>query len=796
MAAMHNCLIIHGHFYQPPREDPWVGRIPHQASAAPYHDWNKRITRECYAANAASRILDPYGRIQSIVNNYRYLSFNVGPTLLGWIEDKAPNVYARIVEADRESRGRNNGHGNAIAQAYNHTILPLAKRDHMVTQVVWGMEDFRHHFGRDPQGMWLPETAINTTVVDVLIASGVRFVVLSPWQAEATCPVGGRAWNPLGERPVPADRAYRIDRPRGSLAVFFYNPRMAHGISFEHFLRNADTLFARVLEYYDGRRPGNLLSVATDGEVYGHHEAFGDMCLAALVRKVEDDGRFVITNYGNYLEQHPPAELVRLRLGEEERGTSWSCAHGVSRWYRDCGCTTGGDQGWNQTWRKPVRDVLDKLEGALSRIFRTQLAAVSSADPLSVRDRYVRVLTGDTEPEAFAREVVDGGSAGPEDIRRVLALLEGQKYGMFMFTSCGWFFADLTGIETVQNLRYALRAAALYQPFATTDLLAPLRDGLAAAKSNLPEDGTGRDLFQRRVEPDAKGPAFAASYFVLRHALSRSGRGDTALGFYRCLALDVSEATDAFFAGTVEVEERPLARRSGFAFRVDRDTEKGVTLWMGPADGGASLRKVDVEHVAYDIRADIAGYLFSTLQNASAPCSEGQLSRLRNTLIQARKLGVRPPKVVLTTAAARIDHELDGILRRMAEGVTEPQLEALAEVLQLAATHELDVDREMVGTRLSAMLAQEVATLVEQLDAAVVAMARRLLEVARTGGVVLDLRDVQDQVFALIQDTGKPLLSRLRSGDRHAEEALRCLIALGEATGFRVDELRQEMLAL
>ncbi len=318
---MKNYVIIHGHFYQPPREDPWTGLIPTQESAAPYHDWNVRITRECYAANAYSRVLDPLGRITSIINNYEHMSFNIGPTLLWWLKSNAPRVYRRIVEADHTSGQHNNGHGNAIAQAYNHTILPLSTPKDIRIQVSWGIEDFRFHFDRMPEGIWVAETAVNPLTIDILIDFGIKFVILSPWQAESVRKHASSDFVSLEDKPIRECGPYILERPNGRIAVFFYNHVLAQGISFQHFLHNSEFLYDKILEQCDLQKQNYLLAVATDGEVYGHHEPFGDMCFAALVERIGRQDAIALTNFGNYLELFPPKQHVKLKPGEESKGT-------------------------------------------------------------------------------------------------------------------------------------------------------------------------------------------------------------------------------------------------------------------------------------------------------------------------------------------------------------------------------------------------------------------------------------------------------------------------------------------
>lgn len=498
---MQTSLILHGHFYQPPRENPWTDLIPRQPSAAPFHDWNRRITQECYAANCYSRYLGAYGEILNISNNYEVFSFNFGPTLMNWLKSESPNVYAKIVEADIVSRARNNGHGNAIAQVYNHIIMPMASTDDKRIQIRWGIEDFRSHFQRDPEGMWLAETAVNQETVDCLIEAGIRFIILSPWQADSVeDPKTGKftkVTNPL----TVSRSAYLLKGSRGgTLAAFFYNHVLAQGISFGHYLQNADSFYEK-LKFFAGKSEDDLLHTATDGEIYGHHEPYADMCIAALRKKIEADGENAplrFTNYGNYLEQHPPKLTAQLQKGEGGKGSSWSCFHGVSRWYKDCGCSTGGPSEWNQKWRTPLREAFDRLRLKTDALFRKKMAELSNEDPQRIGEQYAELLTGQVSAKAFAdRFLIKNNEQNRIDF---LTLLEGLKLSQFMFTSCGWFFAELSGIEPVQNMCYAYRAAEIFQKYTDENLTELLGECLEKAKSNLPEQGNGRDIFNRYVK--------------------------------------------------------------------------------------------------------------------------------------------------------------------------------------------------------------------------------------------------------------------------------------------------------
>lgn len=515
---MQGYLILHGHFYQPPRENPWTDLIPRQPSAHPFHDWNKRITQECYGANCNSRYLGGYGEVLDISNNYEIFSFNFGPTLMNWLKEEGPYVYHKIIEADKTSQKLNNGHGNAIAQVYNHIIMPLATPDERKIQIHWGIEDFKSHFKRMPEGMWLAETAINQDTVDDLIEAGIRFVILSPWQAES---VEDETTGKMKKVTDPLDVshcAYWLEGSKGGrIAAFFYNHVLAQGISFGHYLQNADDFYNK-LSYFAERAPHNLIHTATDGEIYGHHEAYADMCISALRKKIEMDGDkapFRFTNYANILDINPPQLKATLQKGEAGKGSSWSCFHGVSRWYKDCGCSTGGPSEWNQKWRTHVRNAFDLLRQRAEIIFHQQVSKLTHEEPLEIAKNYIQLLCNQTTPEKWAQKFLKKDTA--ENRIKLLTLLEGFKYLQFMYTSCGWFFAELSGIEPVQNMCYAARAAEIFQKYTHEDLTKILCSQLSQARSNIPEQGNGEEIFNRYVKTQEYSIERLASINILLH---------------------------------------------------------------------------------------------------------------------------------------------------------------------------------------------------------------------------------------------------------------------------------------
>ena len=482
-------LIIHGHFYQPPRENPWTGEVEREVSAAPYHDWNERIQVESYAANAAALVGS------QPVNNYAHISFNFGPTLLSWLEKHHPETYLKILEADRLSARERSGHGNAIAQAYGHAILPLCNERDRLTQVVWGVADFRHRFGRDPESLWLPETAVNHATLDLLIEQGLRYVILAPSQADGA---------------IDSSRAYKYlhrDRSGRSIAIFFYNDSLARGIAFEKALTSSERLVRMIQSTSAGK---SMVNVATDGETYGHHFKFGDLCLAHVLTVEAPQAGFWITNYGEFLDRFPPEHEVSIKTGPEDEGTSWSCTHGVSRWSRDCGCQTGGEAGWNQQWRGPLRAALNYLGDRAAEGFE-EVGNKWFKDPWNARNAYIEVLLHRVSPRDFLAQH-SRQQLSPADEVRVFTLLEMQRNALLMFTSCGWFFNDISGIETIQVLRYAARVIELSDQLGLPSHRKAFLDMLAEARSNVAEKGTGADIYVLHAEPSDPWPTSAGRW--------------------------------------------------------------------------------------------------------------------------------------------------------------------------------------------------------------------------------------------------------------------------------------------
>jgi alpha-amylase/alpha-mannosidase (GH57 family) len=509
---MERYICIHGHFYQPPRENPWLEDIELQDPAYPYHDWNEKITAECYATNAKSRILDEKGRINQMVNNYSKISFNFGPTLLAWLEEKAPDLYSAILEADKESQGTFSGHGSALAQAYNHMILPLANQRDKHTQVLWGIRDFEHRFGRKPEGMWLPETAVDLETLDIMAERDIRFTILAPNQAKRIRPAGSGKWRDVSGGRIDPTMAYILNLPSGrSITLFFYDAPISHSVAFEGLLESGESFIKRLVGGFTEKRTWPpMVHIATDGETYGHHRRFGDMALAFALHRIESKNVVRLTNYGEYLEKHPPTHEVEIF-----ENTSWSCAHGIERWRSDCGCNSGEHPGWHQGWRSPLREGLDWLRDKLVPSYEEK-ARTFLKDPWAARNDYIQIILDRSSKkiEGFLKEHATK-TLNEGEKTTVLKLLELQRHAMLMYTSCGWFFDELSGIETVQVIQYAGRAIQLAQEVSGDALESRFLELLSEAKSNIKKYGDGRQIYEKFVKPAMVSLKKVAAHYAM-----------------------------------------------------------------------------------------------------------------------------------------------------------------------------------------------------------------------------------------------------------------------------------------
>jgi len=818
--AIH--LVIHGHFYQPPRENPWTGEIERQESAAPFHDWNARIAAECYEPNARSRVLDASGRIQDIVNNYERLSFNVGPTLLAWMAAHAPEVVEALCEADRASQARLN-HGNAIAQAYNHMILPLATPRDRQSQIRWGLREFRYRFGRAPEAMWLPEAAVDEETLALLTRAGMRYVILSPAQAARWRPLGESRWVTPAEAELDPRRPYRWrlkdrqGRVQGDLGidVCFYHAPLSRGVSFQHYLRDAAALAGRIAEAAAGFTDP-LILIATDGESFGHHERFGDMCLATLFAREAPRRGFSVTNLGAYLATHRPAWEVEL-LPQ----SAWSCSHGVGRWREDCGCSTGGGPGWNQRWRRPLREGLDRLRDALAEIFAEEGGPLLT-DVWAARDDYIELLLdrGQDARESFfarhARRPLSG-----EEQARALRLLEMQHHAMLMYTSCGWFFSDISGIETVQNLRYAARAMDLAEPFARLDLEAVLLEHLERARSNLPAWKDGRHIWERQVRPSRVRTEEAVARLLLEGVLGREPAPQTRYGW--ALAPEPILRVDEMVLAGVRAVSQVTGEASRFAGACRRegrfDILAGIAPWPASDDwagfveetraalrpGSSGLEAWRGRHAARLVRlrdfppderrAVLEEMLVETRGRLERTCE--QLSAEALPAAEAMvDVGMSLPTWLGATLAATLSRQLARALEKL-DGVTEPARYTVALDLVAQARHlGLALDLAPASAWFDRMLVRRLEALAEGSDLPAWQDYLELLQVATRLTLPLPERALQDRMFRVLRDRIPPLLEAVRDPREETYALVTAILAVASRLNLNTDGPRERLRPL
>jgi len=602
---MERFVCIHAHFYQPPRENAWLEAVELQDSAYPYHDWNERITAECYGPNAASRILDEHGRIIDIVNNYSAISFNFGPTLLCWLERHAPEVYSAILEADRESGRRFSGHGSALAQAYNHMILPLANPRDKITQVLWGIKDFEYRFRRKPEGMWLPETAVDLATLEVLADCGILFTILAPRQAKRVKAMDKNRWRDVSGTRIDPTRAYLIRLSSGkTINLFFYDGPVSRAVAFEGLLYKGETFAHRLLDAFPGERSEPaLIHIATDGESYGHHHPNGDMALAYALHYIESHGLARITNYGEFLEKHPPTHEVEIF-----ENSSWSCSHGIERWYADCGCNSGQHPNWRQTWRTPLREALDWLRDALAPAYEKEIQGLVK-DPWAARNDYIRVIFARSQDiiAAFFEQNASKPLSDSDRIR-VIELMELQRNAMLMYTSCGWFFDDVSGIETVQIIQYAGRVLQTAKKIFGESMEPHFLELLNKAESNLSAHGNGRRLYEKFVVPAIVDLKTVAAHYALS-SLFEEYPEETSIYCYtvRQEAYRTSRVGRARLAiGQVAVTSQITLQSSRFSY--------GVMHWGDHNMSGCLMEDLPSEH---DNR--FADEIFDAFDKASFP---------------------------------------------------------------------------------------------------------------------------------------------------------------------------------
>jgi len=756
---MDRRVCLHGHFYQPPRENPWLDVVEREPSARPHHDWNERITDECYRSNATARVLDATGLIEKTINNYAGMSFNVGPTLHAWLAEHAPDVDAAILDADRQSAERFSGHGSAIAQPYVHAILPLADARDRHTLAAWGIADFRHRFGRDPEGMWLPETAVDLPTLDTLAAHGIRFTILAPSQAAFVREIGG-VWADLDDVALDTSMPYSVLLPSGrSIAVFFYDAVRSHAIAFDRPVLEDGTRFAHLLvEGFDAHERPQLLSAATDGETYGHHHRFGEMALAWALDAIERHPAVRLTNYAEHLATFPPTHEVVVA-----EGTSWSCAHGVRRWHDDCGCSTGGQPGWSQRWRHPLREALDWLRDRLAAGFETRGAELLR-DPWAARDDYVSVLLDRSSQRAF----LDRHAVRPLDAAEAstaLTLLEVQRHMLYASTSCGWFFADPAGVETVIVLRQAARAVELAERALGERIEPELLALLADVRSNDPAEGDGARIWRSHVRPVAVDARRMAAVYATR-ALAGELPERTEIGNFACERVDhlAARIEDVFVVvGIVAITDRATAIATRFEYAaVDRRALR-LTGGVREATAGSTAARLRAE-----IEATTAADVRRRIDDAF-PGGHFNLDTLPREE-RAALVAARLPTAIAAIAKFASDPDLNARALAYVERAVELEMDATAVVPPVVLDDAL--------SRAAASAIRDPARLPELVGLAA-------LDTDDDGAA--GRRAAQDATLALRDATLPSMRDRAARADTEAAAWIGHLRSLGALVGVAID---------
>ena len=821
--------VIHGHFYQPPRENPWIEEIERQEGAEPYHDWNEAVTCQCYLPNTASRVVRS-NKIVDLVSNYAYISFNFGPTLMRWLERHFPDVHRAVIEADRASMPRNNGHGNAIAQVYNHVIMPLENIRDKHTEVIWGIRDFEHRFGRKSEAMWLPETACNLETLDVLIGHGMKFAILAPNQAEKAKPITADQWTDVSDGTIDPRRPYRhfMHDKAGRrienrcIDVFFYDGPLSRSLAFGSITSSAMVCADAITTAYGKPECSPaLVSVAVDGETFGHHHQFADMCLAYVVKYELPRRKINLVNYARYLELCPPQHEVIIKQGEDGEGTSWSCTHGMGRWKEDCGCTTGRSE-FHQKWRAPLRTAFRNLRDALVPVYELEGGKLFH-DPWQARDGYIDVVNGRSEDNVM-RWLGENMKAevNNETRTRAIQLLEMQRHAMLMFTSCGWFFDELSRIETRQCMLYAARAAQLCKQLTGLDYEQKLKDDLEQAPSNLPECGNGKKIYSRYVEPAAADWRKIVAQYAIRLALLPD---DPTLNEIYDFRIDGTgtqwQALNTWFCGIGSARffsGITLEQRDGSFFCIDfggADVKCYVCESPG-ADAFAAMRQRILEQapniVEIGLRSIVQEFFGDrayTLDDLFREDREKVITALMREKLESwksyfesilrdnmglmkryRELGWAIPPEMRIPSQYALAVELADKFRESQADWNLDRVRGEAGSLELCRQLGFQLDLHEAELILRRMIMAKLDALVRRVDLADARVLNDLLDLAGQMKMNYEPYEPQNVMFRLLNDVVMGIIGRGEDVEQTAE-AVAAIIAAAGKMGFDVDACKQ-----
>ncbi|MBI4296414.1 MAG: DUF3536 domain-containing protein [Chloroflexi bacterium] len=803
-------ICIHGHFYQPPRENAWLEHIDLQESAYPYHDWNERITAQCYAPNGKARILDSEGLITRIVNNYAKISFNFGPTLLSWLELHHPEVYHSILEADRESQKNFSGHGSAMAQSYNHIILPLATRRDKYTQILWGIRDFKKRFGRNPEGMWIPETAVDLETLDIMAEQGIRFTILAPHQASVVSRVGARLWTDVSRGRVDTTMPYQLNLPTGrKINIFFYDGGTAQSVAFGGLLTSGESFARRLVGGFSERTAHpQLVSIATDGETYGHHHRFGEMALAYAIEYVEMNKLATITNYGEYLEKHPPTHEVRIN-----EDTSWSCVHGIGRWRSNCGCNAGRHPGWNQEWRAPLRQALDWLRDTVAPKYEEKTRPLLK-EPWVARNDYLSVIQDRSagNVEQFLTRHASRQLTESEKVT-ALKLLELQRYALLMYSSDGWFFDEISDIETMQIIQYAGRAMQLAQELFGDDTEASFLKLLEPAKSNIPEKGDGRKLYETQIKPSVVDLTKVAAHFAISSLFGDYGKQAKIYGY----TIDIDDyqrgqcGNVRSAVGRLRVSSEITLEKGAFNFGAIHFGDQNVNAGVGEYHDEDAYQTL-VKEVTYTCtRADFAGTV-RTLDRHFGTCTFTLRSLFHDEQYNVVERVLGPTLAEAETAYRQIyerryplmlfldelKYPLPQAFQSAAEVILNSDLteaftsetldiERIQKLMTDVKTWRVKLDSEGLAYWLELTLGDLMAQLAAKpVDVSLLKSLVASIGMVRTLPFGVDLWNVQNRYYEMLQSEYPDFAARLQQGDETVREWLNQFVALGRGLTIRV----------
>jgi len=803
-------ICIHGHFYQPPRENPWLETIELQETAHPYHNWNEKISAECYSQNSFSRILNSEKKIFKIINNYSYISFNIGPTLINWLEKKDRETYKAIIEADKISKERFSGHGSAIAQAYNHMIMPLANRKDKITQVKWGIADFIYHFERYPEGMWLPETAVDVETLEILAENNIKFTILAPHQAYAIKPLVEERWHVLKSHEVDTTRPYLCRLPSGnSIHIFLYNGAISHAVGFGTLLNDGKAFAERLAQAggFDEKKP-SLVNIATDGETFGHHHRFGDMALAFAINHINEHHISRLTIYGEFLEKYPVEYEIQIN-----ENTSWSCPHGVKRWHTNCGCNIGQQPGWRQEWRQPLRETFNWLRDEINLVIEKN-AAHEMKDFTRARDEYIQVMYGRSDwiMESFmsshlARPPAENQNQEHERKLFYLQVLEMQRLLMLMYTSCGWFFDDIGNIESIQVLRYAIKALDFFEKLYKTNLRDVFNEKISKAVSNVPEKKNALNIIEREILPGRADALRAGIHFAI--SLFYSGSLDKAEKFHYIIKSDYSEKIIVknlvILFGRFIIKDSITLETTVFRFIAQERSEYDVQVYINP-----EMKDDEFNRIITQLKLFISENEYETLKsyilaNFRKPYSINYLFKDEQARISQAKLS----QVIQELNSARTNiffHHLKTITYMTRKSLNiPPQILSLMsnvfsnKILELFTEDDIDIQKlekylfraeklsvslyineiEFAASRKIYSLMYEILN--TQNNTGILKTLYEVLEVLRMSYMELDIWRVQNLYFKISESLLPSYRQKAQAGDEQAAEWVELFTKIGNS---------------